>query len=294
MFSYCADPSSISGLAWLSCYLTTNNHFSLYSSVLTVLLLLACAAPMALAFGFGGAMAKRSKFLPLSWFGSIYTNMIRGVPEIIFFLFVPIALDQAFEYVRHLLLCPDPSAAVYQGNEFIVCAAAKLPLNTAEPWVHSTYSLMLAILGFSIVFGAFAANVIDGALRAVPKAQLETAAAIGMTDRQVFWRIHVKQMWAFALSGLSNLWIILVKSTPLLFLLGIEDVVYWAKYLGATKTTGYFEYPHPDWRFWYFLALLVFYMFMTWASEHILGKISRRLSKGQATLGNLQDTGIRA
>lgn len=294
MFSFCADPSSITGLTWFSCYLTTANHFSLYKSVFTVLFLLACTAPLALAFGFGGAMAKRSAFFPLRAFGGIYTSMARGVPEIIFFLFVPIALDQAFEYFRFLLLCEDISGPVYRGSEFVVCAAAKLPLTDAPQSIHTAYSLFLAILGFSIVFGAYAANVIDGALRAVPKAQLETAAAFGMTERQIFWRIHVRQMWNFAFSGLSNLWIILVKATPLLFLLGIEDVVYWAKYLGATKTTGFFDYPHPDWRVWYFLALLVFYLGMTWASELVLQRISRRLSKGQATLGNLQDAGARA
>ena len=42
-------------------------------------------------------------------------------------------------------------------------------------------------------------------------------------------------MWIYALPGLSNLWMILIKATPLLFLLGIEDIVYWAKELGGLK-----------------------------------------------------------
>ena len=288
MWSYCENPSELEGLTWLSCYLTTNIHFSFYWSFLTVLSLLAITAPLALVFGFGGALAKRSNFAALRWFGAIYTNMVRGIPDIIFFLFVPIALDQAFEFVRYKLLCDDPSAPVYQGNDFVVCAAAKLPLSTADQWVHTTYSFALAVFAFAIVFGAFAANVIDGALRAVPKSQLETASAYGMTPRQVFWRVHVPQMWGFALSGLSNLWMILIKATPLLFLLGIQDIVYWAGYLGASKTS-FFEYPHPDWRLWYFSALFCFYLLMTWGSERILDRISARLSRGQATLGGNQE-----
>lgn len=288
MFSYCQDPSNLSGLTWLSCYLTTNIHFSFYWSFVTVLTLLAITAPLALLFGFGGAVARRSAFAPLRWFGALYTNMIRGVPEILFFLFVPIALDQALEYIGYKTLCEDSSAPVYQGNDFIVCDAAKLPLSSAEPWVHSTYNFSLAVIAFAIVSGAFAANVIDGALRAVPKSQLETASAYGMSDKQVFWRVHVPQMWGYALAGLSNLWMILIKSTPLLFLLGIEDIVYWAGYLGGAKTS-FFDYPHPDWRIWYFSALLVFYLLMTWGSEKVLTRLSRRFARGQATLGGNSD-----
>ena len=43
-------------------------------------------------------------------------------------------------------------------------------------------------------------------------------------------------------AGLSNLWQILIKATPLLFLLGVEDVVYWARELGGAKTNIY-AYP---------------------------------------------------
>jgi len=135
---------------------------------------------------------------------------------------------------------------------------------------------------FALVFGAFAANVLYGAMQAVPRAQLETAEAYGMSASQVFRRILVPQMWVYALPGLSNLWMILIKATPLLFLLGIQDIVYWARELGGAKT-GIFEYPHPDWRLYYFLFLLVFYLSFTKLSEVVLDRLSARLSKGQAT-----------
>lgn len=284
MFSYCTDPSLLADWPWLTCYLTTGKHMAFYRSFGTVLLLLAVTAPAALAFGFLGAVAARSWIAPLRWLGQGYTAMVRGVPDIVFFLFVPIALDQGFEWLRHHWHCPDWSEPVRQGNDFVVCALAKLPLSTAPQWLHEAYGFALAVLAFAFVFGAFAANVLGGAMKAVPRAQLETAAAYGMSRAQTFRRILVPQMWVYALPGLSNLWQILIKATPLLFLLGVEDIVYWARELGGTKTRT-FAYPHPDWRLYYFLGLLAFYLLLTHLSETVFARLMRRLSHGQATAG---------
>lgn len=246
---------------------------------------MAVTAPVALAFGFAGAVAARSSFLPVALFGRGYIAIVRGVPDIAFFLFFIIALDQFLEWIRHNIKCPDWTDPIRQGNDFVVCQAAKLPLGTAPQWVHEAYGFALAVFTFSIVFGAFAANVLFGAMQAVPHAQTETAAAYGMTQRQTFWRIVVPQMWVYALPGLGNLWMVLIKATPLLFLLGIEDIVYWARELGGIKTARFTDYPHGDWRIWYFLALLVFYLAFTKVSEVFLDRVMKRLTHGQATAG---------
>lgn len=283
MFEYCAEPSLLEGASWLACYLTTGKHMAFYWSFLTVLLLLAITAPVALLFGFGGAIAARSDFLPLRWLGKIYTAMVRGIPDIAFFLFVPIAIDQGLEWLRHQYKCPDWEEPVRQGSDFVVCAIAKFPLSSAPQSHHEIHGFLLAVVAFAIVFGAFAANVLTGAMTAVPRGQLETAEAYGMNKRQTFWRVLVPQMWVYALPGLSNLWQILIKATPLLFLLGVEDIVYWARELGGAKTST-FTYPHSDWRLYYFLGLLVFYLCLTQVSETVFARLMRRLSHGQATL----------
>ena len=285
MFEYCADPSTLGKIQWLSCYLTTGKHMNFYWSFLVVLTLLAITAPTALLFGFGGATAARSHIAPLRWLGKAYISVVRGVPDIAFFLFFVIALDQFFEWMRHSIKCPDWTDPIRQGNDFIVCPEAKLPLGNAPQWIHETYGFFLAVLTFAIVFGAFAANVLYGAMRAVPKAQLETAEAYGMSRRQVFRRVLVPQMWLYALPGLSNLWMILIKATPLLFLLGVEDIVYWARELGGSITERFTDYPHGDWRIWYFLGLLIFYLAFTRVSEIAFDRITRRLTHGQATVG---------
>ena len=268
----------------MACYLSTPKHMAFYWSFGTVLVLLAITAPLALVFGFGGATAARAQLAPVRWFGKAYIAVVRGVPDIAFFLFFVIALDQGFEYLRHQMFCPDWDQPIRQGNDFLVCPAAKLPLSTSPQVWHEIYGFFLAVLTFAIVFGAFAANVLHGAMRAVPQPQLETAAAYGMRPGQIFWRILVPQMWVYALPGLGNLWMVLIKATPLLFLLGVEDIVYWARELGGTKTARFTDYPHGDWRMWYFGALLLFYLAFTKLSELALDRVMLRLTRGQATL----------
>ncbi|GGE30707.1 ABC transporter permease [Primorskyibacter flagellatus] len=288
MFDFCADPKSLEGFRWLVCYLTTGKHLLFYQSFFFVIALMLVTAPVALGVGFLGALASRSRILPVKWIGLGYTSIVRGVPDIAFFLFMPLALDQGLEWLRHKTRCPDWDQPVRQGNDFVVCAQAKLPLSSAPQWVHEYYGVALGIGAFAFVFGAFAAYVLAGAMNAVPRAQMETAEAYGMTRRQATRRILIPQMWVYALPGLSNLWMILIKATPLLFLLGITDVVYWARELGGRKTSA-FDYPHPDWRLWYFLALLVFYLTLTKVSQLGFDRLARRLSRGQATLGGMQE-----
>ncbi|MEM7615014.1 MAG: ABC transporter permease subunit, partial [Pseudomonadota bacterium] len=207
-----------------------------------------------------------------------------GVPDIAFFLFFVIALDQGLEWMVHQVRCPDWTEPIRDGHEFRVCPEAKVPPGSAAQTWHEVYNFSIAVFTFAIVFGAFAANVLYGAMNAVPRGQLETAEAYGMSRTQVFRRILVPQMWVFALPGLSNLWMILIKVTPLLFLLGVEDIVYWARELGGAKTQA-FTYPHPDWRLYYFLGLLVFYLLLTKVSEIFFERLMRRFTHGQATMG---------
>jgi polar amino acid transport system permease protein len=283
MFEFCADPKSIEGLTWAVCYLTSGKHIDFYWSFATVLALLVITAPLALGMGFLGATATRSLIAPVRWLGNLYIWMVRGVPDIIYFLFFVIALDQGIEFIKNLFVCPG-GAWPWQGLEFRVCQEAKVPLGSSAAVWHQAYGFALAVFTFAIVFGAFAANVLQGAMNAVSRAQLETAEAYGMSRSQVFRRILIPQMWLYALPGLGNLWMILIKATPLLFLLGVQDIVYYARELGGSKTQAY-EYPHADWRLWYFLGLLVFYLAFTKLSEIGLNRITRRLSLGQATAG---------
>ena len=85
MFEYCVNPDSLEGFFWLSCYVTTPKHMSFYVYFLVVMFLLALAAPLAMAFGFLGAIASRSSKSFIKIIGKGYLAMIRGIPDIVFY-----------------------------------------------------------------------------------------------------------------------------------------------------------------------------------------------------------------
>jgi polar amino acid transport system permease protein len=210
-----------------------------YLSFITVLVLLAITAPIALLFGFGGALASRSRFAPLRWFGKrIYTSMVRGVPDIVFFLFVPIALDQGSNGCA-----PRPIATPRSRSGRAMISWSAPPPScrcaTSPEWVHQSYGIFLAVLAFSIVFGAFAANVLYGAMNAVPRAQLETAEAYGMTpppgEPPHPDPADVDLCGAGPVESVDDPDQGDAAAVPA----GVEDIVYWARELGGAKTSAY-------------------------------------------------------
>ena len=253
-------------------YIFNGKHLAWYASVRYTLFAAVFGAALALCFGVLGAAAKRSNFAPLRWFGSGYITMVRGIPDVLIILFFPLAFEQLVEYIFSFSQC---TVEERTGGGWPPCAGAQWYLSTTE-------YLLMACVSLGIVYGAFAANVIYGAMRAVPREQLEAARAFGFTSRQIFWRFHVRQMWAYALPGLSNVWMLLLKATSFLSLLQISDIVQWAGRLGAANYFPRAVLVHGDWRWKYYLALFLFYILLTLISEKIFAYLQRRASKGMA------------
>ena len=253
-------------------YIFNGKHLAWYASVRYTIFAAFLGAVLALGFGVMGAAAKRSLFAPLRWIGNLYTTMVRGIPDVLFFLFFPLAFEQLVEYLFSFSQC---TAAERAGGGWPPCSGAQWYLSTTE------YFLM-ACVSLGIVYGAFAANVIHGAMQAVPRQQLEAARAFGFSARQIFWRFHVRQMWAYALPGLSNVWMLLLKATSLLSLLQIADIVQWAGKLGAANYFPRAGLVHGDWRWKYYVVLFLFYILLTLISEKIFNYLQRRASKGMA------------
>ncbi len=202
--------------------------------------------------------------------------MVRGVPDLLFILFFPLAFEQLVEYFLARSRC---------GADVIAAATTWPPCAEAQ-WILSTGNyLLMACVSLGIVYGAFAANVIHGAMHAVSKGQLEAAAAYGFTPRQVFWRFKVRQMWVYALPGLSNVWILLLKATSFLSLLQIADIVQWAGRLGGANYIARVGLVHPDWRWKYYLVLFVFFILLTMISERFFEALQARASRGMSLAG---------
>lgn len=182
------------------------------------------------------------------------------------------AVEQGVEWLIATQVCsPDMLAA--QSAAWPPCREANWLLGTTE-------YLLLASVSLGLVYGAFATNVIHGAMRSVPRGQLEAARAYGMTSTQVLWRFQIRQMWVYALPGLSNVWLLLIKSTSLLSLLQIADILLWADRLGAPNFLPAVGLVHEDWRWRYYLVLFVFYILITFLSEKGFDAIMRRAGRG--------------
>ena len=258
---------------WLA-YFTNGKHLTWYASVQYTLAAAFFGALIALAFGIAGAAATTSRILPLRLVGGLYVNMVRGIPDVLFFLFFPLAFEQLVELIRAQAVCTPETLAANAG-QWPPCDAANWFLGTGE-------YLLLACVSLGIVYGAFAANVIAGAMRSVPQGQLEAARAFGFTNAQVLWSFQIRQMWIYALPGLSNVWMLLIKATSLLSLLQISDIVLLADRLGAPNFTRSAGLVHPDWRWGYYLVLLVFYILLTFVSEKVFAALRRWAGRGMA------------
>jgi polar amino acid transport system permease protein len=259
---------------WVS-YLTNGRHLNWYASFQYTLIAALLGGVFALLFGMGGAALRNAHIGPLRLIGSIYINMVRGVPDVLFFIFFPLAFEQLVEFFVAQGVCPSGSGTI---GTWPPCPEANWYLGTGE-------YLLLASVSLGIVYGAFTANVISGALNSVPHGQLEAARAFGMSRWQVLWRVHIRQMWIYALPGLSNCWLLLIKATSLLSLLQISDIVRGANLLGSPNFSRSAGVIHGDWRWGYYLALLVFYILVTYLSERGFAAITRWASRGVPLAG---------
>lgn len=264
-------------VAFWATYLTNGKHLAWYASVQFTIFAALAGGAIALTLGLLAAAGRNNGPWPVRIIAAGYINAVRGVPDVLFFLFFPLAFEQAVEWLWANQVCPPDSLATSPGH-WPPCPEANWRLST---WEY----LLLASVSLGIVYGAFTANVIAGALRAVPAGQLEAARAFGLSNMQVFWRVHVRQMWVYALPGLSNVWLLLIKATSLLSLLQIIDIVSWAQRLGAANFTRTAGLIHPDWRWQYYLVLLLFYILITYLSEQAFAAATRRVQRGMPIVG---------
>jgi polar amino acid transport system permease protein len=95
------------------------------------------------------------------------------------------------------------------------------------------------VLAFGLNFGAYGAEVVRGAINAVPKAQWEGAIALNLSPFQRMRMVILPQAWVAMIPPFNNLLIQLLKCTPLLSLVTIGDLTFEAQQLrGATGQTA--------------------------------------------------------
>ena len=194
------------------------------------------AMGLAVALGLLGAWGKLSRYRAARWLAGTYTTVIRGVPELILILLV---------YYGVPTLIQDLAASA--GRDL------RVDLN---PFVAG-----IATIG--LIYGAFATEVFRGAFQAVPRGQIEAARAFGMGRVLMLRRVVLPQMWRFALPGLGNVWMVLIKATALISVIQLEELMRSADI--AARAT---RLP-----FTFFFAASLFYLGITIASMLIQRRI---------------------
>ncbi len=164
---------------------------------LTILVGLGAMA-LALALGLLGAWGKLSRARAGRWAAGTYTTVIRGVPELLLILLVYYGVPTLIQDI-----------AEGAGHDIII---------DINPFVAGVITI-----GF--IYGAFATEVFRGAFLAVPRGQIEAARAHGMGRALTFRRIVLPQMWRFALPGLGNVWMVLIKATALISVIQLEELM---------------------------------------------------------------------
>ena len=86
-------------------------------------------------------------------------------------------------------------------------------------------SLTAGIVALAIVYATYIGEVIRGAITNVPRGQVDAARALGLRTLSIWWRIILPQVWRLAFPGLVNIWLVLLKDTALVSLVGLNDIV---------------------------------------------------------------------
>jgi arginine/ornithine transport system permease protein len=214
----------------------------LQGSVLTVGVSL-CALAVSIALGLLGAAAKLSGRPVLVSLSTAYTTAIRGIPDLVVMLLVfyggTIGANKLLEAMG--------SSATLDINPFVA-----------------------GVLTLGFIYGAYMTETFRGAILSIPKGQAEAAWAYGMGRTQAFLRITLPQMVRYALPGFTNNWLVLIKATALVSLIGLKEMTYLAKQASAA-TRSPFEF---------FLFTAALFLIYTTVSLWVLRKLNARYSLG--------------
>jgi histidine transport system permease protein len=203
---------------------------------------------LSFVLGLIGASAKLSKNHVLRGIATLYTTIIRGVPDLVLMLLIfyslQIWLNEATDYLDSLQ------------------SSYNLVVNL-DPFTSGVITL-----GF--IYGAYFTETFRGAFMAVPRGQLEAARAFGMKPRLVFRRILFPQMMRFALPGLANNWQVILKATALVSLIGLADII------KASQNAG-----EGTFRTFYFMCIAgLVYLVLTTVSNGVLLLLERKYAVG--------------
>lgn len=197
---------------------------------------------IAILLGMIGAVAKLSRSRVAQSIAGIYTTIIRGIPDLVLMTII-----------------------FFGGQILVNDIGGKLG------WGYIDVNPFIAgVLTIGFIFGAYMAESFRGGILAVSRGEIEAGHAFGMTPSQVFFRITLPAMVRHALPGFGNNWLVLVKTTALVSVIGLQDMVYNAGLAGGSTRKP----------FTFFCVVAILYLVITGFSDVGLRWMDKRYSVG--------------
>jgi histidine transport system permease protein len=201
-----------------------------------------CSLSLAFAIGLLGASAKLFGGPWVARVARLYTTLVRGAPDLVLMLLlyysIQILLNGMTEHFHWTQIDIKPFAA--------------------------------GVIVLGLIHGAYFTETFRGAFLAIPRGQLESGTSLGMSFGHVLAHILFPQMMRHALPAIGNNWQVIVKSTALVSIIGLSDVVKAAQDAGKT-TTHYF----------FFIGVAAFvYLLITTVSNLVLRYLESRYNVG--------------
>ncbi|MCP4319989.1 MAG: ABC transporter permease [Hyphomicrobiales bacterium] len=200
--------------------------------------------PIGLVVGFLLALAKQSDERILRMAAEIYTTIFRGLPELLTLFLVYFGLQIG---IRQALLALGYESAM-EINSFLA-----------------------GMIALGVVFSAFASEVFLSAFRAIPLGQYEGGYALGLGKAQTMFKIILPQLIRIALPGLGNLWMILLKETALVSVIGLPDILRQAGIAARVSKEA----------FLFFGTACVLFLVLAILSSFVISAIERRVERSE-------------
>ncbi|TCP96945.1 amino acid ABC transporter membrane protein 1 (PAAT family) [Cricetibacter osteomyelitidis] len=209
----------------------------MYSATLITLGLAVCSLLCGLLLSLVFVVMETSKLRCIRQPTSVVVTLLRGLPEILVVFLIYFGSTELLEFI------------------------------TGDYVEFSAFSC--GVVALSIIFAAYASQSLRGAIQAIPIGQWESGAALGLNRAQTFVRIVMPQVWRHALPGLSNQWLVLLKDTALISLIGVEDLMRQAELVNSNT--------HQPFT-WYGFAALI-YLVITLISQLIIHRLELRFTR---------------
>ncbi|MGR5320355.1 ABC transporter permease [Vibrio alfacsensis] len=215
---------------------------------------------LAVVLGMLGALAKLAPYKWARSMATLYTTIIRGIPDLVLMMLIffggQILLNNSLYSINETL------------NDWFTASDPNHEWTSYLPDYIDVSPFIAGVLTIGFIFGAYMAETFRGAIMAVDKGELEAAKAYGMSSIMSFRRILLPQMIRHALPGFGNNWLVLLKTTALVSIIGLEDMVRISSLAAGTT-----KMP-----FTFYMAVAIIFLFFTSVSTGLLKLVERKFS----------------